>query len=128
MNDKRTRFIIEIFNPTQFSLCFKITLFLSIDSLSRQTTDDKLKEAFSPLGHILDVITNRATGRSKGFGFITYVSIEEAEKAKEEINAKFLDGWVIFVDPTKPRESRPPSQPQPSQIGFTSNKTIGWCG
>ena len=48
--------------------------------------------------------------------------------AKEEMNAKFLDGWVIFVDPAKPRESRPPSQPQPSQTGFTSNKTIGWCG
>ncbi|KAL5545627.1 hypothetical protein UlMin_005314 [Ulmus minor] len=103
---------------------------LFISGLSRQTTDDKLKEAFSPFGHILDakVITDRATGRSKGFGFITYASIEEAEKAREEMNAKFLDGWVIFVDPAKPRESRPPSQPQPSQTGFTSNKTIGWCG
>lgn len=75
------------------------------------------------------VITDRASGRSKGFGFVTYATIEEAEKAREEMNAKFLDGWVIFVDPAKPREPRPPPQPQPeSTEGFRTNKTIGWCG
>lgn len=76
------------------------------------------------------VVTDRASGRSKGFGFVTYTSIEEAEKAREGMNAKFLDGWVIFVDPAKPREPRPPPQhqSQPSEAGFTSNKTIGWCG
>ena len=76
------------------------------------------------------VITDRATGRSKGFGFVTYATIEEAEKAREGMNAKFLDGWVIFVDPAKPREPRPPPQrvAQPEQLGFTSNKTVGWCG
>lgn len=76
------------------------------------------------------VITDRNTGRSKGFGFVTYTTIEEAEKATEGMNAKFLDGWVIFVDPAKPREPKPPlqSQPQPLEAGFTVNKTIGWCG
>ena len=76
------------------------------------------------------VITDRATGRSKGFGFVTYATIEEADKARDGMNAKFLDGWVIFVDPAKPREPRPPPQPvsQPEQLGFTSNKTVGWCG
>lgn len=48
------------------------------------------------------VIVDRACGRSKGFGFVTYGTIEEAEKAREGMNAKFLDGWVIFVDPAKP--------------------------
>lgn len=75
------------------------------------------------------VVTDRVSGRSKGFGFVTYGTIEEAENAKQGMNAKFLDGWVIFVDPAKPREPRPsPPQPQSSQTGFTSNKTIGWCG
>lgn len=76
------------------------------------------------------VITDRATGRSKGFGFVSYATIEEAEKAREGMNAKFLDGWVIFVDPAKPREPRPPPQPQqePSEIGFRTNRTVGWCG
>lgn len=46
------------------------------------------------------------------------------------MNAKFLDGWVIFVDPAKPREYKPPQQEQqPSNTGgYTTNKTIGWCG
>ncbi|POO02412.1 Splicing factor-like protein [Trema orientale] len=109
---------------------------LFISGLSRLTTDEKLKEAFSPFGHIVDakVVTDRASGRSKGFGFVTYATIEEAENAKQGMNAKFLDGWVIFVDPAKPREPRPPPPPppppqsHPSETGFTSNKTIGWCG
>ena len=76
------------------------------------------------------VITDRATGRSKGFGFVSYATIEDAEKAREGMNAKFLDGWVIFVDPAKPREPRPPPQPQqePSETGFRTNRTVGWCG
>lgn len=76
------------------------------------------------------VVMDRASGRSKGFGFITYTSIEEAEQARQGMNAKFLDGWVIFVDPAKPREPRPPpqAQPNPSETGFRTNKTIGWCG
>ncbi|KAF2568402.1 hypothetical protein F2Q68_00024256 [Brassica cretica] len=78
------------------------------------------------------VITDRETGRSKGFGFVTYATVQDAEKAKEGMNAKFLDGWVIFVDPARPREPRRPlhqEQPQSSSSGsgFTTNKTIGWC-
>lgn len=131
--------------------------------LSRLTTDEKLQEAFSSFGQLVEglilslllsnlqfyehlsqsatwwhclnictakVITDRATGRSKGFGFVTYSTIEEAEKAREGMNAKFLDGWVIFVDPAKPREPRPPPQPQSetSEFGIRTNKTIGWCG
>ncbi|KAM4089762.1 hypothetical protein ACJW30_09G007900 [Castanea mollissima] len=105
---------------------------LFISGLSRLTTDQKLEEAFSPFGQLVDakVITDRATGRSKGFGFVSYATIEEAEKAREGMNAKFLDGWVIFVDPAKPREPRPPPQPQqePSETGFRTNRTVGWCG
>lgn len=102
--------------------------------LSRLTTDEKLKEAFAPFGQLVytKVITDRATGRSKGFGFVSYTSIEEAERARGEMNAKYLDGWVIFVDPAKSREARPPPPPypeqQPSETGFRTNKTIGWSG
>ncbi|KAM1352911.1 hypothetical protein ACFX2H_032454 [Malus domestica] len=107
---------------------------LFISGLSRLTTDEKLIEAFSPFGQIVDakVVIDRVSQRSKGFGFISYASVEEAEKAREGMNAKFLDGWVIFVDPAKPREPRFPPPPQaqqdPSETGFRSNKTIGWCG
>ncbi|WJX84513.1 hypothetical protein P8452_67084 [Trifolium repens] len=105
---------------------------LFVSGLSRQTTDEKLTEAFSPFGQLVEakVIMDRASGRSKGFAFVSYATVEEAEKAREGMNAKFLDGWVIFVDPAKPREPRPPqqSESQPSQAGFTVNKTVGWCG
>ncbi|RWR95450.1 RNA recognition motif domain-containing protein [Cinnamomum micranthum f. kanehirae] len=105
---------------------------LFVSGLSRLTTDENLKKAFSPFGQLLEakVITDRNSGRSKGFGFVRYATLEEAEKAREEMNAKFLDGWVIFVDPAKPREPRPPPrpEPEPSETGFRTNKTIGWCG
>ncbi|CDP06644.1 unnamed protein product [Coffea canephora] len=107
---------------------------LFISGLSRTTNDEALNNAFSQFGKPVEVkvITDRATGRSKGFGFVTYETIEEAEKARQEMSGKFLDGWVIFVDPAKPREPRPPppaqSQGQPSQPGYTVNRTIGWCG
>ncbi|XP_068669249.1 organelle RRM domain-containing protein 2, mitochondrial [Aristolochia californica] len=105
---------------------------LFVSGLSRLTTDQKLREAFSPFGELVEakVITDRASGRSKGFGFVTYATIDEAEKAKEGMNAKFLDGWVIFVDPAKPKEPKPPppQEQDSSETGFRTNKTIGWCG
>ncbi|KAI4340092.1 hypothetical protein MLD38_024962 [Melastoma candidum] len=107
---------------------------LFISGLNRLTTDDKLQEAFAPFGKLIEakVIIDRMSGRSKGFGFVTYETVEEAEQAREGMNAKFLDGWVIFVDPAKPREPRPPPPPPPQQEtsdnGFRTNKTVGWCG
>ncbi|XP_021289218.1 organelle RRM domain-containing protein 2, mitochondrial [Herrania umbratica] len=105
---------------------------LFISGLSRETTDEQFKEAFTPFGQIVEakVIRDRATGRSKGFGFVTYTAIEQAEKAREEMNAKFLHGWVIFVDPAKPREPRSPprSESESSEFGFRTNKTVGWSG
>ncbi|WOL01967.1 30 kDa ribonucleoprotein, chloroplastic [Canna indica] len=108
---------------------------LFVSGLSRLTTDAKLSDAFSPYGQLLEakVITDRISGRSKGFGFVRYATLEEADKARHGMNAKFLDGWVIFVDPAKPREPKPQSPPQsegpaPSEDGIRTNKTIGWCG
>ncbi|EOA28098.1 hypothetical protein CARUB_v10024280mg [Capsella rubella] len=105
---------------------------LFVSGLSRLTTNEKLQDAFASFGELVDarVITDRETGRSKGFGFVTYATIEDAEKAKKGMNAKFLDGWVIFVDPARPREPRRPQQETPqsySGSGYTTNKTIGWC-
>ncbi|CAI9766277.1 unnamed protein product [Fraxinus pennsylvanica] len=106
---------------------------LFVSGLSRSTTDENLFNAFASFGrlHEAKVIVDRASGRSKGFGFVTYETVEEAEKAREGMNAKFLDGWVIFVDPARPREPlprQPKQDTQPNETGFTTNKTIGWCG
>ncbi|KAL4188953.1 hypothetical protein AMTRI_Chr08g204630 [Amborella trichopoda] len=105
---------------------------LFVSGLSRLTTSEKLSEAFSPFGRLVEatVVTDRASGRSKGFGFVRYATEDEANKAREGMNAKFLDGWVIFVDPARLREPKPPPQQEPEQsdVGFRTNKTIGWCG
>ncbi|KAI3474450.1 hypothetical protein Pfo_029311 [Paulownia fortunei] len=107
---------------------------LFVSGLSRTTTDENLYKAFAPFGRLLEakVIIDRGSGRSKGFGFVTYDTVEEAEKAREGMNAKFLDGWVIFVDPARPREAQPRQPPrqdmQSTETGFTTNKTVGWSG
>ncbi|KAG6434073.1 hypothetical protein SASPL_105694 [Salvia splendens] len=107
---------------------------LFVSGLSRTTTDDMLYKAFAPFGNLREakVIIDRGSGKSRGFGFVTYDTVEEAEKARLGLNSKFLDGWVIFVDPAKPREA--PQQPPPrrdmqsTETGYTSNKTVGWSG
>lgn len=113
---------------------------LFISGISKNTTDESLFNAFAPFGRLLDskVIMDRGSGKPKGFGFITYETVEDAEKAREEMNAKYLDGWVIFVDPARPRELPPPPRqhpqqdlqlnPKPTESLFATNRTLGWSG
>jgi cold-inducible RNA-binding protein len=73
---------------------------LFIGGLSWDTTDDSLRAAFEKYGQIEDavVIKDRETGRSRGFGFITYSSPEEAQEAISAMNDQDLDGRRIRVD------------------------------
>ena len=77
---------------------------LYVGSLSYDTTDDSLKELFSKAGKVesATVITDKFSGRSKGFGFVEMSSDEEAKKAVEMFNGKELDGRTIIVDEAKP--------------------------
>ncbi|KAE8679111.1 ABC transporter C family member 7 [Hibiscus syriacus] len=78
--------------------------------LNKRTTTEKLREAFSPFGRVIDarVVTDRVSGYSKGFGFVRYATIEEAEKGRVGMDGKFLDGWVIFAEYARPRPERTP--------------------
>lgn len=82
---------------------------LFVGSLAWGTTDDSLKEFFSAAGEVVsaNVIMDRETNRSKGFGFVEMSSDEEAKKAVEELNGKELDGRAIVVSEARPREDRP---------------------
>ncbi|RVW37301.1 Organelle RRM domain-containing protein 2, mitochondrial [Vitis vinifera] len=79
--------------------------------LSKRTTSEGLHEAFSKFGQVVNarVVTDRVSGYSKGFGFVRYVSLEDAAEGIKGMDGKFLDGWVIFAEYARPR---PPPSPQ----------------
>lgn len=81
---------------------------LYVGGLSYSTTSDALKEAFSAAGTVESaiVITDKMSGRSKGFGFVEMSTEEEAAKAIEMLNGKELDGRTITVNEARPMEPR----------------------
>lgn len=83
---------------------------LYIGNLPYQTTDEDLKRAFSEAGSVVEaaVIMERHTGRSRGFGFVTMATQEEAEKAIEMFNGKDFDGRVLVVNEARPLQPRAP--------------------
>ncbi len=82
---------------------------LFIGSLAWGTTDDSLKDFFAQVGTVVsaNVIVDRETNRSKGFGFVEMSSDEEAKAAVDQLNGKDLDGRAIVVNEARPREERP---------------------
>ena len=77
-----------------------------VGNLSWDTNDDSLNAAFSPFGEITEatVISDRHSGRSRGFGFVTFVDDESADKAIAELNGTELDGREIKVDVAQARD------------------------
>jgi cold-inducible RNA-binding protein len=73
---------------------------LFVGSLSWNTTDESLREAFARFGNVAEakVITDRDTGRSRGFGFVTFNDNEEAMAAMAAMNGTDLDGRTIKVN------------------------------
>lgn len=78
-----------------------------VGGLSWGTDDDGLREAFSAFGDVTDavVIKDRDTGRSRGFGFVTFTSNEEATSARDAMNGADLDGRTLNVDLARERSS-----------------------
>ncbi|KAL3508584.1 hypothetical protein ACH5RR_027985 [Cinchona calisaya] len=83
---------------------------LFVSGLSKRTTNDGLRAAFEKFGNIIDakVVTDRVSGYSKGFGFVRYATLEEAEAGMKGMDGQFLDGWVIFAEYARPRNTPPP--------------------
>lgn len=81
---------------------------LFVGSLSWDTTDETLQAFFEKLGEVQEakVIFDRATGRSKGFGFVTMATEELANQAIEELDNQELDGRPIRISIARPREER----------------------
>ena len=82
---------------------------LYVGGLPYETSEDELKDFFAQAGSVasVSIITDRVSGRSKGFGFVEMSSDEEAKKAIEMLNGKEIDGRNVTVNEAKPMESRP---------------------
>ena len=78
---------------------------LFVGSLAYGTTSERLREAFARYGVVqaATVMTDRETGRSRGFGFVEMATPEEAEQALAGLNNAALDGRTIRVDKATPR-------------------------
>lgn len=80
---------------------------LYVGSLDYGTTTDQLRELFAQAGSVVDatVITDRYSGRSKGFGFVEMSSDEEAKKAIEMFNGKDFQGRSMIVNEARPKRT-----------------------
>jgi RNA recognition motif-containing protein len=80
-----------------------------VGNLSFDTTDEKLNQLFATYGQVTsaNVIMDRLTGRSRGFGFVEMENNAEADKAIAELNGKSTDGRALKVSEAQPREDKP---------------------
>ncbi len=78
---------------------------LHVGGLSFDTTEDGLRTFFEQSGTVesASVITDRDSGRSRGFGFVEMATDDEGRKAIEELNGKMLDGRTLTVNKAQPR-------------------------
>ncbi len=83
---------------------------LFVGNLAFSTTENDLQDYFAQAGPVLSVniMQDRATGRSRGFGFIEMSTPEDAAKAIEMFNKKDFQGRALTVNEARPREDRPP--------------------
>ena len=81
-----------------------------VGNLSFQTTESDITQAFSGFGPVesVSIITDRDTGRSKGFGFVEMSSDDEAQRATTALNGTDFEGRNIVVSEARPQEPRAP--------------------
>jgi RNA recognition motif-containing protein len=84
---------------------------LYVGNLPYRITEDQLREAFEEFGSVssCSIITDRATGQSKGFGFLEMPEKSEADEAIHQMNGRDLMGRKINVNEARPRDNRGPA-------------------
>jgi RNA recognition motif-containing protein len=85
---------------------------LYVANLSYQTSESELEELFQQCGAVssVQIVLDRETNRSRGFGFITMGTDAEAQAAIERLNGQDLGGRALRVSEARPREDRPPQK------------------
>lgn len=100
---------------------------LFVGGLAFTTSTDGLREAFARFGLVQSaaVMTDRETGRSRGFGFVEMANDQEAEKAISSLNGASLDGRMIRVDRATPRGTGGPPRPRSAGPGSRPDRPMG---
>src|SRR3989344_6656856 len=95
-----------------------------VGNLPFSVDDEQLRKIFSEFGEIEEaqVIQNKFSGRSKGFGFVTFKNDENAKKAISEMSEKEFEGRKLNVNEAKPFD---PDAPRPERRNFGSNRGGG---
>jgi RNA recognition motif-containing protein len=85
---------------------------LFVGNLSYQTMENDLQDYFSQAGAVnsVNLMMDKMTGKSRGFAFIEFANLDEANKAIEEFHNKDFQGRALTVNIARPREERPPQQ------------------
>ena len=83
---------------------------LYVGNLSYDTTENDLQDLFAPHGTVVgaQLIMDKMSGRSRGFGFVTMETKESADAAVAAMNGKNVEGRDLTVNEARPREDRPP--------------------
>ncbi|MBT4291288.1 MAG: RNA-binding protein [bacterium] len=92
----------------------KCLLKIYVGNLNFRSTEETVTELFSAFGAVEEValITDRDTGRPRGFGFVTMTNDDEAKKAIEELNGKDFEGRDLNINEARPRAPRQQREPR----------------
>nr|ACN30953.1 unknown [Zea mays] len=112
-------------SPAVFNAARLMSTKLFIGGLDWGVDDVKLREAFSSFGEVTEarVITDRETGRSRGFGFVNYSDSDAAKEAISAMDGKEIDGRQVRVNMANERPLRSTSPPTRAAAA----SSIGWC-
>src|SRR5215510_4037935 len=85
---------------------------LFVGNLSYQTGENDLQDYFSQAGAVtsVNIMLDKMTGKSRGFAFVEFASLDEANKAIEQFHNKEFQGRALTVNIARPREERPQQQ------------------
>ena len=92
---------------------------LYVGGIPYRSTEDDMKKAFGEAGNVVSasIISDRMTGRSRGFGFVEMATEAEAQAAIDRLDGKELDGRTLSVSFARPQGDRPPRR----EGGFGGN-------
>ncbi|PYS36154.1 MAG: RNA-binding protein [Acidobacteria bacterium] len=103
---------------------------LYVGNLSFQTSSDDLRDHFAQIGNVesAQVVEDRMTGRSRGFGFVEMTSPDEAAAAIDQLNGKEFGGRNLTVNEARPRTDRGPGGGQGGRGGYGGGGGGGYGG